>query len=65
MATRDSTLLAPGKEAWSALNEEKRRLLRSAPETTVEELLRRGMRLSRQAGRLARAVDARGGDTRP
>lgn len=58
MGEREPSLLTPGHPAWAGLDAEKRRLLQTATEASVEELLRRGMRLSRQAGRLGRAVEA-------
>lgn len=58
VSDRPRTFLEPGHEAkWEALNREKRELLRPAPNTPVEELLRRGQRLSIQAARFRRAVD--------
>ena len=54
---KPQTLLRPGAPEWAALNEEKRRLLTPPPDTPIEELLRRGERLSEQAARLAAAVE--------
>jgi hypothetical protein len=52
------TLLEPGHEAeWAELNEEKRRALTPPADTPVEELLRQGQHLSRQAFMLLRAVE--------
>jgi hypothetical protein len=56
MTRRSSTLLTVGHPAWAALDAEKRAALSPAGDVTVEELLRRGIRLSRQAARLRRAV---------
>ncbi len=52
------TLLRPGALGWERLNAEKSELLRPAPGEAVESLLRRGIALSRQAGRLRRAVES-------
>jgi mannose/cellobiose epimerase-like protein (N-acyl-D-glucosamine 2-epimerase family) len=53
-----ATLLEPGHETeWAVLNEEKRRTLTPPPDTPVEELLRHGIALSRQAFLLLRAVE--------
>lgn len=58
-------LLAPGNEAeWARLNEEKRRALTPSPDTSIEELLRRGQHLSAQAAKLLRAVDRADGHPR-
>jgi len=58
MNTRPRTLLEPGHEAeWAVLNEEKRRALTPPADTPVEELLRQGQHLSRQAFMLLRAVE--------
>lgn len=53
---RARTLLTPGQPAWRHLEEEQRALLRPAPGTSTEELLRRGMHLSREAARLRGAI---------
>jgi len=55
------TLLAPGNQSrWEAINaEEDRQRRESARGATVEELLRRGQRLSSQAAKLRRAVRSR------
>jgi len=53
----DRTLLRPDAPQWAALNEEKRRLLTPPPDTPVEDLLRQGQELSRQAALLLEAVE--------
>jgi hypothetical protein len=65
MTSRSRTLVEPGHEAeWSRLNAEKRHGLTPSPETPVEELLRRGQRLSAQAARLMQAIEHTGGHAR-
>jgi hypothetical protein len=65
MTTPSHTLLEPGHEdEWGRLNEEKRRVLAPAHDTSVGELLRRGQRLSAQAAALLRAVERAGGGSR-
>jgi hypothetical protein len=61
--THPQTLLTPGHEAeWMRINQEERRALTPAPDTPVEELLRRGMAICRQAGLLLNAVERVGDD---
>jgi hypothetical protein len=56
-------LLTPGHEAeWVRINQEEYRALTPAPDTPVEELLRRGMAICRQAGLLLDAVERVGDD---
>jgi hypothetical protein len=56
-------LLEPGHEAeWERLNAEKRRFLTPPADTPINELLRRGQRLSAQAAALLRAVERARGD---
>ena len=58
MSHSKGTFLEPGHEAeWERLGAEKNALLAPSPDTPVEELLRRGQRLSAQAARLLRAID--------
>lgn len=62
MGSRRRTLLTPGNPEWTALEREKRELLRPRAEVPVEELLRRGIRLSAEAGRLMKGVERRPDD---
>ncbi|MEX2195611.1 MAG: hypothetical protein WD844_10030 [Thermoleophilaceae bacterium] len=58
MTRRPRTLLEPGHEAeWTALGEQKRRALRPPADASVEELLRHGVALSRQAAMLLGGID--------
>ena len=60
------TLIEPGHvNAWAQLNAEKRQLFTPSPETSINELLRRGQHLSAQAACLLRAIERADGSARP